>query len=65
MAVKVVGRDQDVVKKITCRNCAAVLEYTPSDVRNLWSGTDYGGGPDGADGFNCPNCGKQVHTHRW
>lgn len=63
--VKIVGRDETVVKRITCRNCASVLEYTPSEVRNLWSGTDYGGGPDGADGFDCPNCGKLVHTRRW
>lgn len=63
--VKIVGRDESAVKRITCRNCAARLEYTESEVRNLWSGTDYGGGSDGADGFNCPQCGAQVHVRRW
>ena len=63
--VKVVGRDETVVKRITCRNCAAMLEYTPSEVRNLWTGKDYSGGSDGADGFNCRNCGNEVHTRRW
>ena len=63
--VKIVGRDESVVKKITCRNCAAMLEYTPSEVRNLWSGSDYGGGSAGADGFNCPSCGEEVRTHSW
>ena len=62
---KVVGRDDSVVERITCRSCAAIVEYTPSEVRNLWSGTDYGGGSDGADGFACPNCGKDIHVRRW
>lgn len=63
--VKIVGRDESVVKRITCRKCAAILEYTPSEVRNLYSGTDYSGGSDGADGFNCPNCGSEVYTRSW
>jgi RNase P subunit RPR2 len=61
----VVGVDQSAVKRITCKNCASILEYKPSEVRNLWSGTDYGGGPDGADGFTCPSCGADVITKRW
>jgi hypothetical protein len=62
---KVVGTNPSAVKQITCWNCAAIVEYTKGEVRNLWSGTDYGGGSDGADGFNCPNCGKEIHTRRW
>ena len=62
---KVVGKDDKYVKRITCRNCASIIEYTESEVRNLWSGTDYSGGSDGADGFECPQCGKEIHTKRW
>jgi len=62
---KVVGRDEGAVKHITCRECASRLEYTPGEVRTLWSGKDYSGGSDGAKGFDCPNCGKQVITERW
>ena len=62
---KIIGQDPQHLKKITCWKCAAVIEYTESEVRNLWSGTDYGGGADGADGFNCPNCGNEVHVRRW
>jgi hypothetical protein len=62
---KIVGRDETVVKRITCRHCAAIVEYTPNEVRNLWSGTDYSGGPDGAAGFNCPGCGGEIQTKRW
>lgn len=62
---KVVGFNNVVVKSTTCRHCAAIIEYVPKDVVNLWSGTDYGGGSDGADGFKCPNCGNNVITRRW
>jgi predicted RNA-binding Zn-ribbon protein involved in translation (DUF1610 family) len=57
--------DPKVVKQAVCQNCGATIEYVPNDVRTLWSGTDYGGGPDGAMGFNCPKCGKEVYTKRW
>lgn len=62
---KVVGQDQTVYKRITCNHCGAINEYTPNEVRTLWSGTDYSGGSDGAKGFNCAGCGKEVHTERW
>lgn len=62
---KVVGRDDAAVKRITHPNCAAIIEYVPKDVVVLWSGTDYGGGPDGAKGFPCPNCGADVIIERW
>lgn len=63
--VKVVGKDESAIKRITCRNCATILEYTPSDVRPLWRGTDIGGGADGGDGFSCPSCSKNVVTKSW
>lgn len=63
--MRVIGKDNRHVRNITCRNCASVIEYTESEVRNLWSGKDYSGGSDGADGFNCPCCGAEVHTRRW
>ena len=62
---RVVGVDPAVLKKITCRGCGAINEYSPNEVRVLWSGTDYGGGSDGAKGFNCAGCGKEIHTERW
>ena len=62
---KVVGIDESILKRATCRQCGAINEYMPKEVRVLWSGTDYGGGPDGAEGFNCANCGEHVITKRW
>jgi len=29
--VKIVGRDENAVKRITCRECASILEYTISE----------------------------------
>jgi hypothetical protein len=57
--------DPSVAKKIACSNCGATIQYVPNDIRTLWSGTDYGGGPDGAKGFACPNCSKNIVTERW
>lgn len=62
---KVIGQDQSVYKRITCQRYGAINEYTPSEVKTLWSGKDYSGGSDGAKGFNCTGCGKQIHTERW
>lgn len=62
---KVVGLDQLVIKRITCKECASIIEYSKGEVRNLWNVKDYSGGSDGADGFSCPNCGKDVIVNRW
>lgn len=65
MTIEIIGIDESVKKEITCRNCATKLRYTPSDVVTLWSGTDYGGGPDGAEGFKCPKCNRDIIINRW
>lgn len=46
--VQIVGNDPQAVKRTTCRNCAAVLEYTPSEVKE-YHGKDYSGGSDGRE----------------
>jgi hypothetical protein len=62
---EVVGQDDSVFKTVTHKECGAILRYKPNEVRRLWSGTDYGGGPNGADGFTCPQCGGEVIVRRW
>ena len=61
----VVGRDESVYKKLTCRHCGAINQYAPNEVRTLWSGKDYSGGSAGAEGFNCANCGEEVIVRDW
>lgn len=63
--VEIVGIDEKAKKKITHKECGAILLYLPNEVVTLWSGTDYGGGPDGATGFKCPHCGGNVIIERW
>lgn len=67
MSIKVIKEapDKSVAKEVVCRSCGVTLEYVPNDVVLLWSGTDYGGGPDGAKGFRCPRCSEHVITERW
>lgn len=62
---KVVGFDEAVMKKATCRKCGAINEYRPNEVVVLWSGQDYGGGSDGAKGFKCGYCNEHVIVERW
>jgi hypothetical protein len=62
---KVIGQDQKIAKEVTCRNCGAINEYYSKDVRLLYSGTDYSGGPDGARGFNCAECHSEIKTEVW
>lgn len=60
-----IGKDQSAAKRITCKACGTINEYFEGEVRNLWSGKDYSGGDDGADGFNCASCRKQIIVRRW
>lgn len=66
MAVKVVKVEPDpkIVKQIVCRHCGATLEYVPNDVKSR-HGTDYGGGPDGCEWVDCPNCNKKAIIRSW
>lgn len=62
---KVVGIDPKYIKRVSCTKCGSINEYTESEVKVLWSGTDYAGGADGAEGFNCAGCGKEIYIRRW
>lgn len=63
--VEVIGQDNEVLQKVTHKNCGAVLQYRPSEIVTLWSGKDYSDGSDGAKGFKCPQCGEDVILERW
>lgn len=62
--VKVVGEAPEAVKKATCRNCAAKLEYTQSEVKRR-EGVDYSGGSDGQEWIVCPRCNGNVVLRSW
>ena len=57
---KVVGHDQAVYKRTTCRYCGAINEYTPNELRDIKTNHDYLGDYDVYKGFNCAGCGKEI-----
>lgn len=62
--VKVVGESPDVSKRIICRNCGAMLEYTQGEVKRI-DGRDYSGGADGKEYIDCPRCVQEVTIRAW
>ena len=59
MAITIVGQDTKHVKQCSCRNCAAILEYTMADTQTR-KDTDYTGGSDIVRFVQCPRCGYQI-----
>lgn len=57
--VEIVGRDTKQVKQTSCRNCAARLEYTQSEVTEQ-HGTDISGTGYTQGSIKCPGCGAKV-----
>ncbi len=56
--------DNSVLKEIVCRNCGATLSYVPNEVKS-YSGTDFGGGSDGQEWVDCPNCNEKAIIRSW
>lgn len=54
--VKVVGRDQRATRRVTCRKCASILEYTQNDVIKTKINHDYLGDSDTVSAVQCPTC---------
>jgi len=59
--VSIVGHDPGWVKRVTCKNCASILEYTQSEVQSFVH-YDYGGGCDEVYYIDCPKCTKQINV---
>ena len=62
--IRVIGEVPEMVKKTTCRHCAAQLEYTLNEVKK-YEGKDYSGGSDGREWIVCPRCGSDVTLRSW
>ena len=58
---KVVGKSKKMVKKVTCRNCASIIEYTQREVQSR-TYSDYGGGTDSFSYITCPECKEDVEV---
>lgn len=55
--VAVVGLDTSKILRITCRCCAAILEYLPIE-KYKRTYKDYGGGSNVVEYIMCPKCTK-------
>lgn len=63
--IKVVGLDDSLVKQISCKNCASILEYTNKEVDSTtWM--DYSvGKSSGKETITCPVCQTKVLIRSW
>jgi hypothetical protein len=59
----VIGYDDSVKLRCTCRNCSAIIEYVPKDVQEKLE-HDYGGGSDLVYYMTCPSCGVRINGVR-
>jgi 5-methylcytosine-specific restriction endonuclease McrA len=59
MVAKVVGVDKSIFKRVTCRQCASVIEYTNVDTI-ISLNHDYDGGSDYNRRLICPNCNDNM-----
>jgi RNase P subunit RPR2 len=57
--VKIIGQDMSAYLNTTCKNCAAILQYTRSEIQSQ-SLSDYGGGRELYKFITCPQCGQKV-----
>lgn len=62
--VMVVGTDKSEVRRVTCKYCASVLEYTRSEIIDIKHGYDYTGGYEIDSGIKCPSCKNNVFVSK-
>lgn len=60
----IVGKDDTVKKRATCRKCSSIVEYLPIEVKK-YSGRDISGGPDGKEWIDCPCCQEEIIIAAW
>lgn len=62
--IKIIGEDGQHVKQCSCKNCAAKLEYTLSEIREK-KVSDYTGDTEIVRYLACPRCGHEIKLSRW
>lgn len=63
MAVKKIGDDNKVERRVTCNQCSSILEYLPVDVEQHTK-TDYVGDTDMCYYITCPQCKNTIYIER-
>ena len=62
MSVVVIGKNNNLVRETSCRNCASRLEFVRNDVQNRTQ-RDYTGFADTFYFIRCPVCHSEVHVN--
>ena len=57
---KIIGFDDALKLKCTCRECTAIIEYTPVEVKSEVQ-SDYTGCKDTVYYIKCPNCSSTIY----
>ena len=62
---KVIGHEPKLVKRCTCQNCAAIIEYTRSEIKNRFYKDGMPMTDEGRriEGITCPDCKEFVRTN--
>lgn len=60
--IKVIGKNGNIAKTVTCRHCSAILEYLPIDVTKI-TYTDISGTNDIHCTIKCPECNTEIVVH--
>lgn len=58
--VQVIGKDEAYVRKVSCYNCASVLQYTQNETHKVKKNVDYLGDYDLCNCVTCPTCNTEV-----
>jgi hypothetical protein len=56
---RIVGKDEKEMRRVTCRACASIVEYTMSETVTRWVG-DYGGDREHIRELQCPGCINKI-----
>lgn len=58
---KVLGKNPEIAKQVTCKNCSSILEYLPVDIKTTYH-RDISGCNDAYKRITCPSCGSTVQV---
>lgn len=58
---RIIGKDEKEMRRVTCRNCASIVEYTMRETVTRWVG-DYSGDREQIRELGCPGCGNKIQV---
>lgn len=62
---KIIGYDEKILKKFTCSECGAIVQYAPNEVVPKLNGFGEIATDEGRviKGLTCPSCGEFYRTN--